>query len=319
MGQPFGSNLIVALYEETAYGQNPGTPSGKKLPVRSFGVKAAQGLDDNNTLGRTRVKPGRGNVDVAGPIGTDLYPGAFSTLLKHALGQVSTSGAGPYTHTLTLGSLPVGLLLEKDHGSQIADASRYEYFNGCRIASLKLGFPQQGWPTADFAIKGAKQTLAASPLDATLDDLGHSPFHSFEASIQEGGSACAIATSVDLNIDNGLDESVYAIGSQNRRALHEGFATVSGTLTALFEDMALLNKAINGTESSLKITLSRGTGLGSSGNESMEFLVQQLLYERTSPPVEGPHGLLVTLPFKAYRVGANNGLQATIKNALATI
>ena len=164
----------------------------------------------------------------------------------------------------------------------------------------------------------APSARARRQLDATLDDLGHSPFHSFEASIQEGGGALAIATAVDLKIVNGLDENGYALGTRERRNLHEGRAMVSGTLTAMFEDQTLLDKAIAGTESSLKITLSRGTGLGAAGNESIEFFVQNMLYEMESPPVEGPGGVLVKLPFKAYRSGANLGLQVTVKNAIAT-
>jgi len=102
-------------------------------------------------------------------------------------------------------------------------------------------------------------------------------------------------------------------------ALPEGFSTVSGTITALFESDALLTKAINGTESSLKIALSRGTGLGSAGNEYMELFVQQLQFERTSAPIEGPNGLLLTMPFQAYISGSTSALQAVVKNTVSSI
>lgn len=322
MPQARGSQLTVALYDETTYGADPGTPAGTLLYVKSCGLAATRGLTDNETIysNRSAPKPARGKVDVAGPLPCDIYPQAFAKLLKHALGSVATSGVGPYTHVITIGSaLPVGMLIEKDHGSNIADASRYEKFNGCRVGEASFTFPQEGWPSASFTLRGAKSTLAAAPLDATLDDLGHSPFHAFEASIQEGGSALAIATAIDFKIANGLDENGYAIGTAERRNLHEGRAPVSGTLTAMFENQTLLNKAIAGTESSLKITLSRGDGLGSANNESIEFYVPNLMYELTGTPVEGPGGVLVKMPFKAYRSGANLGLQITVKNAVATL
>ena len=62
--------------------------------------------------------------------------------------------------------------------------------------------------------------------------------------------------------------------------------------------------------------MSRGDGLGSAGNESIEFYCATLEYERKSPPIEGPKGVLQTLSFKAYGTTA---LQVILKNAVATI
>ena len=322
MPQARGSQLVVGLYDETTYATDPGTPTGTLLHVDSCGLSAKSGLSDNEVLhsSRTVTKPARGKIDVSGALPGKIYPEAFAKLLKHTLGSVATSGAGPYTHVITIGaSLPVGMLIERDNGSNLSGSGRYEKFNGCRVADASFTFPQEGWPTASLNLRGAKRVAAAAPLDATYDDLGYSPFHSFEATVQEGGGALAIATAIDFKLMNGLDENGYAIGTRERRNLHEGRTMVTGTLTAMFEDQTLLDKAINSTESSLKITLTRGTGLGSAGNESIEFFLQNLMYELDSPAVEGPQGILVKLPFKVYRSGANLGLQATVKNAIATL
>lgn len=322
MAQARGSQTTVAIYEESAYGQTPGTPAGKKLYINSCNLAASQNRLDSNTIGtsRARQQPAAGNIDAGGSIGLEIGAESLGTLLKHALGQNATTGTGPYTHTLTLGDLPAGLIVEKDYGANISGSGRYEYFNGCRVNSASFKFPSEGYVTANFDIKGAKSTLASSPLDATLDDAGHTSFSAFQAAILEGGSAIAVVTDAEIKIDNGLDAGVYVIGGAGvRSALPEGFATISGSITALFSDATLLTKSINGTASSLKITLSRGTGDGSAGNESIEFLVEQMLYERASPPIDGPAGLKITLPFKGYRSGANNGLKITLKNAVATI
>jgi hypothetical protein len=322
MPQPSGTNCVVAIFDETTYATDPGAPDGQMLYVVSSGVRPQQNLQDSNTLtgARARARPTRGNIDVSGSIEVELSAENHGKLLKHAMGLVNTTGAGPYTHVLTLGALPVGMAIEHDYSSAISGAGRYEKFNGCRVSSFSVSIPTEGAVTASFDIRGAKSTLGATALDGTLTDTGHTPFSSFQASILEGGIPIATVTAVELQVNNDLDDSVFAIGGQGtRRALPEGFASVTGQITALFEDASLLNKALNDTASSLKLTLSRGTGVGTAGNESIEIEVQNLVYELTGPGVPGPRGLQLQMPFRAYRLGGDNGLKVTIKNAIATL
>ena len=323
MPQARGTQTVSALIEEATYKTTPASPSGQKLYLTSNTLQAQQNRIDSNTLTGTRERdqPIAGNLNVSGSLGFELGAEWIGTLMKHIMGSNTTTGAGPYTHTMTLGALPAGFIIEKDFGSNISGSGRYQYFNGCRVASATFDFPQEGYPTGTVNITGAKETAASTPLDATLTDNGNTPFSMFLASIQEGGASIATVTQASINIDNGLDEGIYTIGGGGERnELPEGFATVSGSITALFDSTTLLNKAINGTETSLKIALQRGTGDGSSGNEFMEFFVQQMLYERTSPPINGPEGILIDLNWKAYLgSGGASALQTTIKNAVATI
>jgi hypothetical protein len=122
---------------------------------------------------------------------------------------------------------------------------------------------------------------------------------------------------VKLKLDNGLDTGIYVIGGSGfRRALPEGFATITGSLTALFESGTLLAKAIAGTETALSITCSRGNGLGSAGNESILFEITQMKYELAGIPVDGPKGLLTPMNFKGYYKAGDSGFQVTVKNAV---
>lgn len=317
MPQARGTQAAFNLYEETAYAQDPGAPNALKIYCKSFNVSSSQNAIESETLtgSRTKSKPVQGNIDVSGDIVMEIAPESIGTLLKHAIGSVNTTGVGPYTHTISTDDLPVGMTLEKDYGTNIS-STPIEKFNGDRISSAKFDFPQEGFPTVTFSIKGAKSTMAASPLDATPTDNGHSAFSSFEATIQEGGVTSAKVTKLDFEINNNLDESTFVIGSNTRQELAEGQVMVSGTLTALFDSVDLLNKAVNFTESSLKVILTRGTGLGSAGNESLELSIPALVYDRQSPGIEGPAGVLITLPFKAY---GTTTIQAVLKNALTTI
>ena len=321
MPQARGSQATIALYEESTYATNPATPSGQQLYVTQCTLASQQNRIDANTLtsARSRSQPAAGNINASGQLVFELGAESMGTILKHALGTSADTGANPYTHTLTIADLPVGLIIEKDFGANISGSGRTEYFNGTRIQQVTFDFPVEGYATCTMDCVAAKSTLGTAALDGTLTDNGHTPFSIFSGSITEGGTAIAYVQSASITLSNELDQSVYAIGGAGvRRALPEGFATITGSVTALFESAALLTKAIAGTESSLAVTLSRGDGLGSAGNESMSFTVQQLLFERTSPPISGPNGLLLTLPFKGYASGANLGLQVVVKNAVAT-
>ena len=326
MAQARGTQTAITLYEESTYATVPATPDGQKLYVTDFSLASQQNLIDSNTLraNRSRTQPIQGNIDVTGSIGFELHAESMGTILKHLMGGNATTGADPYVHTMTLDDLPVGLHLEKDHGASISGSGKFEVFAGCRIGGATFSFPAEGFCTASLDVMGANSTLGSATIDddATITDNGSTPFSSFLGTIQEGGGAIAYVQSAEIRLDNGLDGSSYVIGGAGvRRALPEGFATVSGSVTALFESGALLAKAIAGTESSLLITLSRGTGAGSAGNEFMSFEIGQLLYERTSPAIDGPNGILLTLPFKGYSntAGTDLGLELIVKNAVATV
>ena len=322
MPQARGSQTTIAIYEESTYGADPGTPVGQKVYFTSCGVKASQSLLDSETLtgSRERSAPDQGNINVAGPLAQELSAQSIGTLLKHTMGTNATTGAGPYVHTMTLGDLPTSFVLEKDYGSNISGSGRYQRYNGCRINGAAMTFPQEGPCTVSFDIVGSKETADSSPLDASLDDNGHTTFFATAMSLEEGGASIATVKESSLNIDNALDQDGYTVGQGGIRSeLSEGFATISGSLTAVFDSTTLLNKAINGTETSLKVILSRGDGLGSAGNESIEVFAQQMMYERTSPEISGPGGILVQLSFKGYISGSTSALQITLKNAVATI
>jgi len=324
MAQARGTQTTIALYEESAYNTTPGTPDGQKLYVTSFGLSSSQALIDSNTLqaNRSRSRPVQGNINASGSIGFELHAESMGTILKHLMGTNADTGIGPYTHTMDLGDLPVGLQFEKDHGSAITGSGRFELFTGFRIGGATFSFPAEGYCTVSIDVMGATSTLDSATIDAdaTLVDNGCTPFSSFLGTIEEGGAPIAYVQSAEFRLDNGLDGSSYVIGGAGvKRALPEGFATVTGNITALFESASLLTKAIAGTESSLLVELTRGTGLGSAGNEFMSFNVQQLLFERASTQIDGPNGIMLTLPFKAYWDGATAyGMQVIVKNAVAT-
>lgn len=313
-----GAKAQLIWDAETTYSQQPGAIDAKVIPFEKEGLESKGNLIENDDItgNRNKQAPGGGNIDVLGPIDFKLSDTAFAALLKHAMGSVTTTGAGdPYTHVIKIGDLPVGLVIEKG----FTDLGQYFRYNGCRIAKAAFKFPKEGHIKGTFELVGAKETIGGASMDATPTKYPHTPFTAFQASIQEGGGAIATVTEVEFSIDNDLDKDIgYTVGSGGLRTeLPEGFAIVTGNLTALFDSLTLYNKAVNMTETSLKITLDRGV----TPARSVEFYIPELIYERKTPVVEGPKGVLVKLPFKAYFDNSTeaSSLQVTIKNGLATI
>lgn len=317
-----GTDTTTAVFEETVYGEAPETPSGQLLYKTAFNVQKTQPRIQDETIleNRSRGEPMLDNIDVSGALNQNLSAQSLGILLKHLMGVVNTTGSDPYTHVFTVGELPVGLTFENDYGDKITGSGRYIRYHGCKIASANFSFPVSGPITCSFNIIGADGEPASAALDATLTDLGHKAFSSFNASLTEGGDAFGRATSIDLTIDNGLETDGYVIGGQGKRnSLDEGFVSISGTLNAQFANADLMNKALSDTESSMAITVSRGDGLGSAGNESILFAINQLKYEPTTPAIEGPAGLSISLNFFGYAKAADLGMVITLKNAVATV
>lgn len=313
MAQARGRKAQLLLDFETTFGQDPASPVGIKMPFNTCGLRASQNLIEDNTIRNTRnpAMPNRGNIDVAGDIVIPVDQIAIGYWLKAIFGAPITSGASaPYTHEFKPGDIQPSLVLERG----FTDIGVYEKFNGCKISRFSATFGGDGELAATLGIMGAKQIIGAAPYDATPTEIVLTKFYNFQAAIEEGGATIAIVTQASLDINLALDGDQYTIGSNGIRGdIPEGIIQISGTLTALFQDQNLLNKAVAGTESSLKITLTAGTN-------SLEFFLPEIQYERTSPAVEGPAGIRIELPYRAYYQDAADGaaIVATLVNSQAT-
>lgn len=229
---------------------------------------------------------------------------------------------GAYEHVFTVGNLPTGFLVEANLGTDIAEAYRWIRYLGCRIAQGQFTFSPSGFIEASFDVRGASFSNAAgATLDATPDDYGHSAFSMFNATIKEAGAAIATCTNVQLTYNNDLDDSNRVIGGGGiLGSMPEGFANISGNATFLFSTADQLNKAIAGTETSLEIAVTKGTGAGTDGNEQLVMRIPRLLFEATTPNVEGPRGLRLPLNFTTHRgTGAEHGFEVSLRNTRSTI
>jgi hypothetical protein len=292
MSQARGRKGQLVIDFESSFGVTPGTPNGIRLPMNSSKIVSKQNMIESNTIRNNRnpIAPSLGNVDVSGTVVVPMDVTAIGYWLKAIFGPPVTTGTGPYVHTFKPGDTQPSLVMEQG----FTDISVFELFNGCKVNKFSLTLGGGNELTASIDIIGAKEAIGSVSFDATPVDNDLKRFNDFQGTVKEGGAAIAILTQMVLDIQCNLDNSLYCIGSNGMRGdIPEGLLQVSGSITAMFQDSVLLNKAISGTESSLEMTFTNGADI-------LKITMPELIYERNSPGIEGPKGVLINLPFRAY-------------------
>ena len=312
MTQAIGRAARLIAGFETVYGTTPTAPACVVLPFISNGVKSTQSQTGSEVITGTRdpVEPSLGNVKVAGAVVAPVDVTAIGYWFKSLLGAPTSTGTATCTHIFTTRATTIpSMILETQH----TDIGLYRLNNGCKVSSLSMSFGGDGELSVSMDIIGSKETITATAV-ATATTISLTKFNNFQAVLKEGGATAANCTAVDFKIEAGLDDTGYVIGGGGYLGqLPEGMYTITGTVKAFFENATLLNKAINGTESSLQITLINGV-------YSLDILLSELKYERSSPSIENSKGILIELPFTAYyQDDANNtACKVTLINTQAS-
>ncbi|MDU6275051.1 MAG: phage tail tube protein [Veillonella sp.] len=291
-----GAQSKLTMAFEQDFGTIPST-SGVIMPIISSSLKASQNLIDSAVIRGTRnpAAPSRGNIDTSGSITPPVDVIGFGYWLKLAFGSPTSNVTGTgkskkAEHIFKIGPEMPSATFEQGY----PDVNTYQQFSGVRINKLGLKFGGDSELTATIDVMGCKETLAAASFDTAAKSVIFTPFENLEATIKEGGQQVANILSLDLDIDFGLDGDSYAIGGKGFRTyIDTGIVGVSGTVKAFFQNQDLLNKAVNGSESSLELVLTKG-------DASLTIKLPELIYERNSPGIDGPKGVNIELPFKAY-------------------
>lgn len=301
MSQQRGSQVPIIFDTETTFKTTPGSPDAHLLYYTTESLRQSRNLLSDATLrgNRNPLQPVRGNVDVSGDINFVLSP-QYGKLLKHIFGTAANPTGGPaYVHGFTVGDLPVGMTIEKQFKDFTTD--KFFLYNGCRVNSFKMDMKNEGFIDCTVNIMGAKETVGNATFDASATDNGHTPFDMFSGEIYISGTKVATITSADMTLENNLTGDTYCIdGTGQRNSMAEGQVRVTGTLNALFTDADLYLDAVNYVEKSIEFRFTRGTGAGTTGNEKLRFLLDEVIFKPQAPVVQGPSGMLIELPYEAY-------------------
>ncbi|MDH3194237.1 MAG: phage tail tube protein, partial [Acidimicrobiia bacterium] len=169
-----------------------------------------------------------GRWDVRGSLDYSLFDEGAALFFKHALGTVNTTGAGPYTHTITPGNALDGLSLTVQEG--IPDQAATPVVNpwtyvGCKVVSLGVTINDTD-ATLSVGLVGMDKKIAAdggvfvlqtASVPATVSRF--LPEH-FSLTLDPTGASSEVARCVrsfSMDITNNLDENRYCLGTAIRK------------------------------------------------------------------------------------------------------
>lgn len=176
---------------------------------------------------------------------TYMYAGAAGSIYKHVFQAGNTKPTG-------------GIWVERN--SFLDTGSEFFRYIGGRIQSASLNLPQEGILTANWDMVFLDlDSQSNATLTGSITRPEDEPFAGSQSMIRlkVGAGAYAEDASVSaftMNIANGFDTNIYAVGARRRRDLPEGRREVNASIQCYFEDITKFNYFKNETLFSTEFT-----------------------------------------------------------------
>ena len=282
-----GSRSSLSFITESTFGT---TPAGNftNLPFSTHSLNLTK-----DRVAGTDIKADRmarvdrhGNRQVGGDIVVDLRDGDFDAFLESAM--LNTWA----TNVLKVGTTPKFFSIE----DYAADIDQARVFTGMSVSTMGISLAPNQMVTTTFGMVGKDMTMSAT--EKTQDAAsGAAPFDAYSGDISignVGGAApVAIVTALDFTLNNSYAPT-FVIGDDSAPSLEYGRAEVEGTLTAYFEDAALINRFLNETETEIEVSVDDPTGAN-----SYTFQFPRVKINSADVGVDGPTSRMISMSFVA--------------------
>lgn len=311
-----GANSTLTFQRETTYGTDPGSPTGFKIAVgQGAGVSASQALIYSELLaGDPNYRdPVLGKKDAAGSFSCYLGNTMFPHVARMALGDWSTSGSTNYIHVCKIkaGSLTSWTT---EVNFNLSAATQYLKSNGVIATSFKISGGAEGYPKCDVGVIAKANALSgtalySSPTDLTADG-GMNAGQLASADVKIGGSAFDALLSFSVDVEHNHYKDDFRMGqSLARSTVPRGMAKVTGTITAMFQDLTLYNILTGGAASSLDLKYSSGA------NNYVRIYVPRAFFSRKDPVLNSDGPITLSADFQGvYDNTAQTSFQIDIGN-----
>jgi len=282
-----GSCSSLSFIVESTFGT---TPAGNftNLPFSTHSLNLTKDRVAGTDIQADRMArvDRHGNRQVGGDIVVDLRDGDFDGFLESAM--LNTWA----TNVLKVGTTPKFFSIE----DYAADIDQARVFTGMSVSTMAISLAPNQMVTTTFGMVGKDMTISAT--EKTQDAAsGAAPFDAYSGDISignVGGAApVAIVTALDFTLNNSYAPT-FVIGDDSAPSLEYGRAEVEGTLTAYFEDAALINRFLNETETEIEVSVDDPTG----GN-SYTFSFPRVKINSADVGVDGPTSRMVSMSFVA--------------------
>lgn len=307
-----GYGATIGLGEESAWGTAVSRTNWLRAaslnPRRAITIEPDQHLGTYGSASTNHrfhhIASDNADVDFSLPL---AYDDSSVLLLKHILGDIATTGAGPtYTHTATLASPgPEGLTIECIHGTH-ATLDEAEVYEGCRINTAEFSF-EFGKPVmlncSAIAQVSAGMAAAGTPTYSTGGNLVK---HDHASLMTIGGGTFPFA-SATLRVNRNL-QRINVLGSLNTYEPAEDRITVELDVTFPWYANTLISNYLASTQADIVITM---TGTGS---RTMTFTLHNCVPMDLTKQVGGAGPVNLSAKFKAFADGTDTGLSIVTVN-----
>jgi len=283
-----GSRSRLAFGVESTFGS--AASSYTNLPFNSHSMNLSKERVAGNEIQPDRMPrvDRHGNKSVAGDVAVDLRDTAYDSLIESAMLSAFSTGV------IKVGTTPKFLTLE----DYAADIDQARLFTGCSVSTMSVSMAPNQMVSATFGMVGKDMAISGTEKTVAAGGVGE-PFDAYSGALKVAdvdgigaASALSIITSVDFTVTNSFSPT-FVVGSDSAPALEFGRAEVEGTVTAYFEDLALVNRFLNETESAIEVSVADPSA------NTMTFLFPRVKFNAADIPVDGPSSRVVTLPFVA--------------------
>lgn len=289
-----GSLYVVGLGRETTFG-TAATGNFLQLPVINVEGGLSQPLIMSEALqgNRNRSMPELDEKTGALTIVLQVDVRSIGFVFAEIFGLPTTSGAGPYTHVFKVASsVPTGFTLDGFFGTN----SLPMQYVGCKVDSFSIELAPGGLLKMTLTIK-FKDAAFSTRIDSAPYKYSLTPMRMAVAELYEGGTQTTKATRFSVNFTNTLEEIRTVCSGGTITELLEGWADPTFNLAVLFENMTLLNKAKDATESAVKL---KAFSPLTAASHYVQLEMLEVRYNYKTPGVSGPGGVPLELDGVAY-------------------
>ena len=295
-----GSRSSLSFIPEVTFGT---TPAGNftNLPFSTHSLNLTKDRVAGNDIQADRMPrvDRHGNRQVSGDIAVDLRDGDYDDFLEAAMLNVWT------TNVLKVGVTPKFFSIE----DYAADIDQARLFTGMTVSSMGISLAPNQMVTTTFGMVGKDMTIGA--VQKTQDAAsGAAPFDAYSGDIAIGNVASSTASGIVTGLDFTLTNSfapTFVIGDDSAPSLEYGRAEIEGTLTAYFEDAALITRFLNEVESELEVSVDDPTGAN-----AYTFLFPRIKINSADVGVDGPTSRIINMSFVAlYDAAEGTNLSIT--------
>ena len=288
-----GSRSSLSYIVESTFGT---TPSGNftNLPFSTHSLNLTKDRVAGNDIQSDRMPrvDRHGNRQAGGDIAVDLRDADYDELLEAAMLNTWS------TNVLKVGTTPKFFSIE----DYAADIDQARLFTGMTVNTMGVSLAPNQMVTTTFGMVGKDMTIGGT--EKTQDAAsGASPFDAYSGDLSIGdvgaGAASAIVTGLDFTLTNGYAPT-FVVGDDSAPSLEFGRAEVEGTLSAYFEDAALVNRFLNETETEIEVSVG-------DGSNTMTFLFPRVKINSADVGVDGPTSRVISMSF----VGLYDTTEAT--------